>query len=73
MVRIQDGTDNIPSADSSFNRNCPQSRQEAFLQVLIRNGVQATLRREKGGDIDAACGQLRLKEETAAGMVSAPS
>jgi 23S rRNA (adenine2503-C2)-methyltransferase len=25
--------------------------------------VTATLRREKGGDIDAACGQLRLKTE----------
>ncbi len=36
---------------------------EAFLAVLDRQKVQATLRREKGGDIDAACGQLRLKTE----------
>jgi 23S rRNA (adenine2503-C2)-methyltransferase len=41
----------------------PESRQEAFLEHLRRAGVQATLRREKGHDIDAACGQLRLKEE----------
>src|SRR5205823_15047437 len=31
--------------------------QEAFLQALEREKVTATLRREKGGDIDAACGQ----------------
>ena len=36
---------------------------EAFLIALDRQKVKATLRREKGGDIDAACGQLRLKTE----------
>jgi 23S rRNA (adenine2503-C2)-methyltransferase len=36
---------------------------EAFLTALERQKVKATLRREKGGDIDAACGQLRLKTE----------
>ena len=37
--------------------------QEAFLAALEKQGVPATLRREKGHDIDAACGQLRLKTE----------
>ncbi len=37
--------------------------QEAFLQGLLDHEVTATLRREKGHDIDAACGQLRLKTE----------
>jgi len=37
--------------------------QEAFLAELETLGVTATLRREKGHDIDAACGQLRLKTE----------
>jgi len=37
--------------------------QEAFLAALERHKVPATLRREKGGEIDAACGQLRLKTE----------
>ena len=37
--------------------------QENFLGALEHQGVIATLRREKGGDIDAACGQLRLKTE----------
>ena len=36
---------------------------EKFLATLTRQRVIATLRREKGGDIDAACGQLRLKTE----------
>jgi 23S rRNA (adenine2503-C2)-methyltransferase len=36
---------------------------EAFLDSLEKQKVIATLRREKGGDIDAACGQLRLKTE----------
>ena len=37
--------------------------QEAFLAALEKQKVMATLRREKGHDIDAACGQLRLKTE----------
>ncbi|MDD3180281.1 MAG: 23S rRNA (adenine(2503)-C(2))-methyltransferase RlmN [Opitutaceae bacterium] len=41
----------------------PLSRQQRFLQVLHDAGVSATLRREKGQDIAAACGQLRLKTE----------
>lgn len=33
-----------------------------FLETLNNRGVNATLRREQGADIDAACGQLRAKE-----------
>lgn len=40
-----------------------EAAQEAFLAALEREQVAATLRREKGHDIDAACGQLRLKTE----------
>jgi len=36
-------------------------RQERFLSILRTEGIPATLRREKGHDIDAACGQLRLQ------------
>lgn len=38
-------------------------RQEAFLEAVKRGGADATLRREKGHDIAAACGQLRLHVE----------
>ncbi|HHW32210.1 MAG TPA: 23S rRNA (adenine(2503)-C(2))-methyltransferase RlmN [Clostridiaceae bacterium] len=30
-----------------------------FRDILIHNGIETTVRRELGGDIDAACGQLR--------------
>ncbi len=40
--------------------------QESFASVLRRAGISTTLRREKGHDIDAACGQLRLKTEKSA-------
>jgi len=40
--------------------------QKTFHAALQREGVKATLRREKGGDIEAACGQLRLQAERAA-------
>ena len=38
-----------------------RSRQEKFLSILRAHKIPATLRREKGHDIDAACGQLRLQ------------
>jgi 23S rRNA (adenine2503-C2)-methyltransferase len=38
-------------------------RQQAFAEVLRKAGISVTLRREKGHDIAAACGQLRLKTE----------
>jgi len=34
--------------------------QDEFAAIVKRGGVTATIRREKGHDIDAACGQLRL-------------
>lgn len=36
-------------------------RAQRFYQQLEKRGINATLRRELGSDIDAACGQLRLK------------
>jgi 23S rRNA (adenine2503-C2)-methyltransferase len=38
-----------------------RNRQEKFLSILRAHKIPATLRREKGHDIDAACGQLRLQ------------
>ncbi len=49
-----------------------EAQQDAFCATLVANGVPATIRREKGHDIDAACGQLRLKQETAEGLVETP-
>ncbi len=38
-----------------------RNRQENFLSILRTAGIPTTLRREKGHDIEAACGQLRLQ------------
>jgi 23S rRNA (adenine2503-C2)-methyltransferase len=40
-----------------------ENTQETFLRALHRQNISATLRREKGHEIDAACGQLRLRTE----------
>lgn len=40
-----------------------EGRCKTFRDILIAQGVQTNLRLEKGHDIDAACGQLRLREE----------
>lgn len=42
-----------------------RARQEKFQSILRRAGVTSTLRREKGHDIAAACGQLRLQTNRA--------
>ncbi len=51
-------------------RRPPEERCHAFRDTLQQAGVTATLRFEKGHDIDAACGQLRLKQETAEGTIA---
>ncbi len=48
------------------------ARCRAFREILKTAGVTANLRLEKGGDIDAACGQLRLKQETKEGIIGSP-
>ncbi len=41
-----------------------EAAQEEFLSILQNRGIAATIRREKGHDIDAACGQLRRRVVT---------
>ncbi|MEI6247139.1 MAG: 23S rRNA (adenine(2503)-C(2))-methyltransferase RlmN [Verrucomicrobiota bacterium] len=48
------------------------TRQDRFVKELRGLGVTATLRREKGHDIDAACGQLRLQKEKELGANPSP-
>jgi len=42
-----------------------RAQQEKFQSILRKHSVIATLRREKGHDIAAACGQLRLQTKQA--------
>ena len=50
-------------------KRCTPKRVEAFRKVLENNGINATLRREMGSDIMAACGQLRRSKEQGKGQV----
>lgn len=42
-----------------------ERRKRDFIAILEASGIPATIRKRKGADIDAACGQLRLKQEEA--------
>lgn len=46
----------------NFKRSSPEKIRK-FMNILRKEGISVTLRRELGGEIDAACGQLRLKKE----------
>ncbi len=50
-----------PVADFKFS---PPSMREAkaFQEALDKGGISSTIRSQRGADIDAACGQLRLRE-----------
>src|SRR5579862_9124465 len=50
-----------------------RERQEEFLRILKRAGVAATIRREKGHDIDAACGQLRRQTQRDKSLQNVPT
>ena len=38
-----------------------EARLDAFIQTLVSKGVRVTVRRSRGQDIDAACGQLAVQ------------
>ena len=48
--------------ENKYKRSDDKSVRD-FMDTLIKCGVNATIRREFGSDIDAACGQLRAKDE----------
>ena len=51
-----------PVMENGYQRS-KDSVVHAFLDRLTKRGVTATVRKEFGTDIDAACGQLRAKNE----------
>jgi 23S rRNA (adenine2503-C2)-methyltransferase len=59
-----------------FREPTEQAKRE-FVSILERAGTVATIRKRKGADIDAACGQLRLQQlqaaESQSGSVPAPA
>jgi 23S rRNA (adenine2503-C2)-methyltransferase len=55
-----------PVAELGFERPTAQAAV-AFQDILRNSGVNAHARKSRGSDIDAACGQLRRKNMSAAG------
>src|ERR1700744_4379480 len=51
-----------PIAFASFI-NAGEDKIEAFAEYLRKQGITTNLRRSRGKDIDAACGQLAIKEQ----------
>lgn len=51
-----------PVDENSFRRS-DEKQVHKFFSYLMQHGVNTTVRKEFGNDIDAACGQLRAKEE----------
>jgi 23S rRNA (adenine2503-C2)-methyltransferase len=51
-----------PHPDSPFR---PPSEEvvDRFLRIVAGAGVRVTLRRSRGADIEAACGQLALRRK----------
>ncbi len=51
----------LNQVDESELSGTERKKAERFRELLEKQGIQVTIRRELGSDIDAACGQLRLK------------
>jgi 23S rRNA (adenine2503-C2)-methyltransferase len=50
-----------PISFASFE-NAREDKTEAFASYLLKQGIRTNIRRSRGKDIDAACGQLAIKE-----------
>ena len=67
LVELIKGTNGyvnlIPYNETNKNdyKRSSGNRVHAFLDILMKHGVKATIRKEFGSDIDAACGQLKAK------------
>jgi 23S rRNA (adenine2503-C2)-methyltransferase len=48
--------------EREFKPSTPHNLR-AFIDILTKNGINVTVRRKLGEDIDASCGQLRRKRE----------
>jgi len=52
----------IPMNETAHEfKRSSEKNTKAFYEMLLSRGINVTLRKEQGHDIDAACGQLRIK------------
>jgi 23S rRNA (adenine2503-C2)-methyltransferase len=49
--------------ESGGYKSSDKKTMQKFMQILMQSGINATIRRELGSDIMAACGQLRRSLE----------
>ena len=67
LIKLIKGTNGyvnlIPYNETNKNdyKRSSGNRVHTFLDILMKGGVKATIRKEFGSDIDAACGQLKAK------------
>ena len=50
------------SVDEKKFKSVTHEEAMVFYDILMKKNVRCTIRKEHGNDIDAACGQLRIKE-----------
>lgn len=53
----------VNSVKERSYRKSSKDRMEAFIRILAKYGINATVRRTLGSDINASCGQLRRGEK----------
>jgi 23S rRNA (adenine2503-C2)-methyltransferase len=61
-----------PVAERPQYRRPSKERVQRFRELLEGSGIATTIRREMGGDIDAACGQLRNQVKRGAALSVSP-
>ena len=74
LIRDQHGHVNLIPVNPIKERDYVQSGKravEAFRDYLEKHGIQVTIRREMGRDINGACGQLRKSYMESEGEVKA--
>lgn len=54
-----------PVPETGYRQPSPRVTEE-FARIVASHGVRVSVRKEKGAGIDAACGQLRLRDEVRA-------
>ena len=57
----------VNSVKGTLYRKSSVKRQKAFVEILEKRGITATVRRTLGSDINASCGQLRGKHKEEGG------
>ena len=53
----------VNKVEGAGYKKSKEDRQHKFMEILLKNHINATIRRTLGSDIDASCGQLKRNNE----------